>query len=142
MGKPIRKLRRPARAYAPATVSASSHPTRQAILKALKSGPITTMQLEDATGETRYNLYHHLTVLEETGLVRHRLKGKIKEYRLATKRKPSAMYYQVDADDMFTDRKKFDRFLRALSDLVNEDIPQKKKVQKISISVSYPWSKD
>jgi hypothetical protein len=52
------------------------------------------------------------------------------------------MYYQVDTDDMFTDRKRFDRFLRALSDLVNEDIPQKKKVQKISISVSYPWSKD
>ena len=142
MGKMIRKLKRPARSYAPATVSASSHPTRQAILKALKSGAVTTVQLEDATGETRYNLYHHLAVLEETGLIRHRLKGKVKEYRLATKRKPPTVYYQADAGDMFTDRKKLDRFLRALSALVNEEIPHQEKVQKVNISLSYPWSKD
>ena len=43
---------------------------------------------------------------------------------------------------MFTDRNKLDRFLRALSDLVNEDIPHKEKVQKVSILLSYPWSKD
>ena len=47
-----------------------------------------------------------------------------------------------NADDMFTDRNKLDRFLRALSDLVNEDIPHKEKVQKVSILLSYPWSKD
>ncbi len=142
MGKMIRKLKRPSRSYAPATVSASSHPTRQAILKALKSGPVTTSQLEEATGETRYNLYHHLAVLEETGLVRHRLKGKIKEYKLITKGKPPNMYYEADADDMFTDRRKLDRFLRALGDLVNEDIPHREKVRKVSISLSYPWSRD
>ena len=48
----------------------------------------------------------------------------------------------TNADDMFTDRKKIDRFLRVQSDLVNEDIPHKEKVKKVSISLSYPWSKD
>jgi hypothetical protein len=52
------------------------------------------------------------------------------------------VYYQADAGDMFTDRKKLDRFLRALSALVNEAIPHQEQVQKVNISLSYPWSKD
>ena len=141
MGKAIRRLRRP-RVSAPPSLSASTHPTRQAILKALKDGTKTTVDLEEVTGETRYNLYHHLAVLEDADLVRHRRKGKIKEYRLAIKRKPPTKYYHADVNDMFVDRKQLGAFLKALGELVGEDILYQDDVQSASVSLTYSWSKE
>ena len=128
------------RSYISPPISATTHPTRQAILNRLKDEPATTVDLEEVTGETRYNLYHHLTVLEENGLIRHEMRGRIKEYRLATSKRPPAAYYQVHANDMFTDREKFSRFMGALGELVGEEIPKKGEVETVTVTITYPWT--
>ena len=58
------------RSYTDGTIKAASHPTRQIILKHLQKIDSSTLELEEITGENRYNLYHHLAVLENIGLVR------------------------------------------------------------------------
>src|SRR3972149_731262 len=58
------------------------HPPRQLILKGLKEKDLSTIDLERQTGENRYNLYHHLGVLEEAGLIESQLEdGRAKKYR-------------------------------------------------------------
>lgn len=130
------------RSYTSPTISATTHPTRQAILNRLKDEPATTVDLEEVTGETRYNLYHHLTVLEENGLIRHKMKGRIKEYMLATSKRPPAAYYQVQAKDMSTDQEKFSRFMEVLGKLVGEEIPKKGEVETITVTITYPWTEE
>jgi DNA-binding transcriptional ArsR family regulator len=142
MSKSKKSPKRSPRSYTPTTVSAASHPTRQAILNRLKSNSATTVDLEEETGETRYNLYHHLMVLEKNGLIRHQLKGRVKEYKLVTSKRPPAAYYQVHTNDMFTDREKFSRFLDALSDLVGEKIPGEGEVLTVNVTITYPWTKE
>ena len=56
-------LNRGARTYLAHAVKAATHPVRREILKSLKKGPRSSVDLEDELSESRYNLYHHLGVL-------------------------------------------------------------------------------
>ena len=66
----------------PKKISSVSHPTRQAILEELKNKEQTTMDLEQTLDESRYNLYHHLEVLETQGIIAQKREGKVKVYNL------------------------------------------------------------
>ena len=57
------RFNRGARTYIEKAVKAASHPLRDQILRSLKNGPLSTIDLEEQLGESRYNLYHHLDVL-------------------------------------------------------------------------------
>lgn len=66
----------------PKKISSVSHPTRQAILEELKKNKQTTIDLEESLSESRYNLYHHLEVLENQGIIEQQREGKVKVYNL------------------------------------------------------------
>ena len=91
---------RPSRAYADEAIRAGSHPTRRTILKSLQESDCTTIQLEELTGENRYNLYHHLTILKDAGLVDTRLvDGRVKKYHLRRSERPQAVFFQVSLEE-------------------------------------------
>ncbi len=66
----------------PKKISSVSHPTRQAILEELQNKDQTTLDLEQSLDENRYNLYHHLEVLETQGIIEQKKEGKVKVYNL------------------------------------------------------------
>lgn len=68
----------------PKKISSVSHPTRQGILDALREEEQTTLQLEEKLEENRYNLYHHLEVLEKQGIIEKQTQkdSKMKVYKL------------------------------------------------------------
>ena len=66
----------------PKKISSVSHPTRKAIVDELKEKNQTTLDLEQSLDESRYNLYHHLEVLENQGIIEQRREGKVKVYKL------------------------------------------------------------
>ena len=127
------------RSYTSEVVKAAVHPTRQGILKALEGEPRTTVQLEEITGENRYHLYHHLSVLEEAGLVASRIVGKAKEFSLLKTKKPEAVYLQLDGDDP-AEREKLDTLLKAVRKVSEDRVPHLKKVTRARVMLSYPWS--
>jgi DNA-binding transcriptional ArsR family regulator len=120
-------------------VKAAAHPTRQGILKALEKDPRTTVELEAITGENRYHLYHHLSVLEEAGLVASRITGKAKEFSLRKPRKPEAVYLQLDRDDP-REREKLESLLKVVGEITDGEIPKLGKVTRARLMLSYPWS--
>jgi DNA-binding transcriptional ArsR family regulator len=66
----------------PKKISSVSHPTRKAIVDELKEKNQTTLDLEQSLNESRYNLYHHLEVLENQGIIEQQRDGKVKVYNL------------------------------------------------------------
>ena len=66
----------------PKNISSVSHPTRKAIVEELKEKNQTTLDLEQSLDESRYNLYHHLEVLESQGIIEKGKEGKLKVYKL------------------------------------------------------------
>jgi len=66
----------------PKKISSVSHPTRKAIVDELKEKNQTTLDLEQSLDESRYNLYHHLEVLENQGIIEQQREGKVKVYKL------------------------------------------------------------
>jgi len=79
------------RAYIDEVVKAASHPVRQRILKRLQQSTCLTGELEEETHESRHNLYHHLAVLKEVGLVGERMRSnRLKIKRQSVSREVSA----------------------------------------------------
>jgi DNA-binding transcriptional ArsR family regulator len=127
------------RSYMSEVVKAAAHPTRQAILKALEKEPRTTVELEESTGENRYHLYHHLSVLEGAGMVTSRVTGKAKEYTLRTPDRPEAIYLELDAEDP-DEKGKLETLLGVVREVADDRIPQLDKVTRVRLMLSYPWS--
>lgn len=128
------------RAYAADAVKATSHPTRALILKALRDENRSTVELEELTGENRYNLYHHLDVLQQVGLVGFRMgENRMKEFHLKKPKRPDTAYLQLEREDP-EDVQKLDRVLRVLGAMFADEIPNLEKVTRMRITLSYPWS--
>jgi len=127
---------KPSRIYASEGVRATSHPTRQLILDSLQQSDRSTVELEQLTGENRYNLYHHLATLEQAGLVGYRLKeGRLKEFYLRRETKPTRSFYTIQRDRIGT--REFNRLLRALGPALEGDLPHPSKVNRLDIMLSY-----
>ncbi|HEY48261.1 MAG: hypothetical protein AMJ88_10725 [Anaerolineae bacterium SM23_ 63] len=125
------------RSYTDQLVKAAAHPTRQIILKNLKSKDLSTVELEELTGENRYNLYHHLAQLQDAGLVDFRMKeGRTKRYFLKKEKGKGETFFQLDRDDL-EDPKLFDTVLDVLSDAFGESIPDSEEVQNITFMLRY-----
>jgi DNA-binding transcriptional ArsR family regulator len=125
------------RAYPDETLRAATHPTRQTILKALQESDRSTTDLERLTGENRYNLYHHLAILEQTGLVGHRLKGsRSKEFFLRKPSRRQSAVYQVSRDDRPSPAR-WGAFFEALKDLAGEEVPRPRHVTSATVVLTY-----
>ena len=86
------------RSYALSAMRVAAHPTRETILRALEEKPRSTLELEKVTGESRYNLYHHLATLEQSNLVSHRVgEGRTKQFFLCQAGKPDVAYLLLES---------------------------------------------
>jgi len=121
-------------------VSAATHPTRGLILRRLKEGPCSTLQLEDETGESRYNLYHHLAVLEDAQLITAELDEdrRTKRYRLFRPSKPELSLLILEEDDA----KEAETLKGLLEYLDPENIPHADEICRAKMIFYYPWSQE
>jgi DNA-binding transcriptional ArsR family regulator len=132
-----KKTSKSRRSYTDQLVKAAAHPTRQVILKNLKSEDLSTVELEELTGENRYNLYHHLVKLQDAGLVDFRIKkGRTKRYFLKKEKGKREVFFQFDRDDL-EKSELFDSVLEVLSDAFGESIPDAEEVQNIAFMLRY-----
>ena len=145
MGKPDgNALNRGARTYLAHAVKAATHPVRREILKSLKKGPQSTVDLEQELQESRYNLYHHLEVLSSAGLVKENASksgGKTRHFSLKEPKRPELAVLLFDESELKQDPKGRERLLDAIEELEGESIPHRDKVVSAEIQLRYPWSK-
>tara|TARA_Y100001933_G_scaffold208419_1_gene211971 strand:- start:56 stop:493 length:438 start_codon:yes stop_codon:yes gene_type:complete len=145
MGKPDgNQLNRGARTYLAHAVKAATHPVRRGILKSLKKGPQSTIELEDELNESRYNLYHHLDVLAQAGLVKEspvKSGGKTRHFELREPKRPELAVLLFDEQEMGEDPKGKELLLKAIEKLEGKPIPHRDKVVSAQIQLRYPWSK-
>ncbi len=83
----------------PKKISSVSHPTRKAIVDELKEKNQTTLDLEQSLNESRYNLYHHLEVLENQGIIEQHRDGKVKVYKLRKGATPIVLEVEALPED-------------------------------------------
>ena len=128
------------RSYASDAVKATAHPTRALILKALRDQSRSTAELEELTGENRYNLYHHLDVLQQVDLIGFRMSEKrTKEFHLKKPRRPDTGYLELRRADP-EDVEKFERIVALLGEMFGDAIPNLDKISRLRILLNYPWS--
>ena len=128
------------RTYLSFAMKATSHPLRELLLRVLGKKPMTTLELEEISGESRYNLYHHLSVLEQSGLVSHRPgKGRTKEFFVRKGRKPDVAYFVLDSENP-----EEAAILGQVLDVVEKHLPDKihkrEKIRRGKLLFYYPWS--
>jgi DNA-binding transcriptional ArsR family regulator len=118
-------------------IRAAAHPTRQLILKELKESELSTIELEQRTGENRYNLYHHLGVLADAGLIEAELQdSRPKKYRLAQSEEAGETFFQLEREEM-SDPEALDRLLDSLSEALGEPVSDPKDVQSLTVMLRY-----
>ncbi len=128
------------RSYISQATKAAAHPVRTQILKALRQGERSTVDLEGLTGESRYNLYHHLNALEQVGLVGWKMRdNKTKLYFLRTPKKPEVAVLIFSEADIREKRRIFERMLDVLSEFEGEPIPYSDKISSVEICLNYSW---
>ena len=127
-----------ARTYLKSAVKAASHPVRSKILKTLKAGSMSTPDLEEAVGENRYNLYHHLDVLIESDLIHEIRSGKkSKYYQLNTPKKPNVAVFIFTEEDFIKDISTCNKMLDGLEKIEGGKIPIRGKITQAEIHLSY-----
>jgi len=123
-------------------MKATSHPTRELILRELKEGPRSTLELEDVTGEDRYNLYHHLSVLEDAQLVSSAISsGRTKVFELLTPKRPDVAFMVLDSKDD-EEAAVLRKVLKVLQAETSGEIPQADEIRRAKMVFYYPWSSD
>jgi DNA-binding transcriptional ArsR family regulator len=121
---------------------ATTHPTRELILRELKEGPRSTLELEDVTGESRYNLYHHLGVLEDAQLVKSAvISGRTKVFELLTPNRPEVAFVVLDGRDE-GEAKVLKKVLKVLREETPEGIPRAHEIHRAKMVFYYPWSSE
>ena len=127
-----------ARTYLKSAVKAASHPVRSKILKTLKAGSMSTPDLEEAVGENRYNLYHHLDVLIESDLIHEIRSGKkSKYYQLNTPKKPNVAVFIFTEEDFIKDFSTWNKMLDGLEKIEGGKIPIRGKITQAEIHLTY-----
>jgi DNA-binding transcriptional ArsR family regulator len=133
---------KPERSYINTATKAATHPVRSMILKSLRDSPKSTIELERITGEARYNLYHHLNLLEQVGFVHWELgDSKTKIYSLQKPRRPEVAVIIMDESDVEEKPKEFKAFLDLMGQMEGRDIPHRNRIIKAEVCLYYDWDK-
>ena len=129
---------RGARTYLESAVKAASHPIRNQILRNLKKGPLSTIDLEEMVGENRYNLYHHLEVLVRSDLIcEDETTGKTKKFKMKVQKKPEVGVLLFNQDDIKNNLSSWNKILDILENIEGEKIPIKAMIKGIEIHLKY-----
>ena len=124
------------------SMSATAHPTRELILRTLKEGPQSTLDLEKVTGENRYNLYHHLSVLEDVPLITSSIgEGRSKVFELYNPKRPEVAFVVLDSRDK-EEAKALKEILKLLDEETAEGIPHRRDIRRAKMVFYYPWSSE
>ena len=138
MKKTNKYMNKGASIYLKSAVKAASHPVRSKILKTLKAGSMSTPDLEEAVGENRYKLYHHLDVLIESDLINEIRSGKkSKYYQLNTPKKPKVAVFIFTEEDFIKDFSTWNKMLDGLEKIEGGKIPIRGKIIQAEIHLSY-----
>ena len=120
------------------------HPIRRKILSLLKndSSLSTTDFIEKLSlkKEERYNLYHHLSILENFNLIKKdsdKESGKLQFYKKTIVKNPIMIAYSFDEDDMKKDEKSINKILDEISNIEDYPIKKRDKIKMIEINISY-----
>ncbi len=133
-------LNKPSRSYLNPTTKAVAHPVRSQILRALKEGDLSTVELEKITGETRYNLYHHLSALEQVGLIDWTMRdNKTKLYQLRTPETPDVTVTILSEEEVKAHREKLKLLVAALEEISGEPILNADKITVAEVCLYYKW---
>ena len=133
---------KPERSYIQTATKAATHPVRSLILRSLRDAPRSTVDLEEITGEARYNLYHHLNLLESVGLVKWDLRdSRTKIYSLKEPRRPEVAVLILDENDIKNRPDEFKRLLDSTQAMGGKEIPHTNKIVKAEICFYYDWDK-
>ncbi len=99
---------------------------------------MSTPDLEEAVGENRYNLYHHLDVLIESDLIHEIDSGKkSKYYQLNTPKKPNVAVFIFTEEDFIKDFTTWNKMLDGLEKIEGGKIPIRGKITQAEIHLSY-----
>ena len=141
--KAVRKPKNSGRTLLSSAVRATTHPTRELILRELREHPCSTLELENVTGENRYNLYHHLSVLEDAQLITATLDDdrKTKRYELFRPSKPELSLLILDEKDE-KEARTLKNVLKYLKHSGSEDIPHLDEIRRAKMIFYYPWSQE
>jgi DNA-binding transcriptional ArsR family regulator len=117
-------------------IKAAAHPTRQTILRKLKDKKkLSTIELEKLTGETRYNLYHHLAQLKDAELIDYELEdSRAKRYFLKSGKHSDDTFLQLQSDDPVA-AKHIPELLKLLARATSDNLPSNKEIESISVIV-------
>jgi DNA-binding transcriptional ArsR family regulator len=100
---------------------ALADPTRRAVLERLSRGPAATSQLAAPFDMALPSFTQHLGVLEESGLVRSKKRGRVRTYQLAPKRLEQAEHWLEKQRCVWQRRlDQLDAFLAADEDKENQ----------------------
>ncbi|MFQ5942326.1 MAG: helix-turn-helix domain-containing protein [Anaerolineales bacterium] len=115
-------------------IKAASHPTRQTILKKLQENDaLTTIELQELTGEDRYNLYHHLAKLQDAGLVDYELEdSRAKKYFLSSDEDTVERFIYLEGSDAKAGRT-ISELLVVLADASASTMPGAEDVESVSV---------
>lgn len=123
-------------------MKATSHPTREVILRELKDGTRSTLELEEATGESRYNLYHHLSVLEDAQLVRYDIsEGRTKVFELSNPNRPEVSFIVLDGQNP-EEAKGLEKVVELLRTESPGGLPHSTDIHRAKMMFYYPWSSE
>jgi len=132
------RFNRGARTYIEGAVKAASHPVRDQILRSLKNGPLSAVDLEEILEQSRYNLYHHLDVLTQSDLVNELdTSGKTKLYKINVPSKPEVAVFLFNEDDLKKNIGIWNKLLQGLEIIEGEKIPHKEKIKEVQVHLKY-----
>ena len=138
MKKTSKYMNKGARTYLKSAAKAASHPVRMKILKTLKLGRMSTIDLEEAVGENRYNLYHHLDVLINSNLIREIDSGKkSRHFQLNVPKNPNVAIFIFTEEDFKKDFSTWNKMLDGLEKIEGERIPIRGKIIQAEIQLTY-----
>lgn len=127
------------RLYATPQTTLINHPTRQKILEVLAAeSSKTTKDLEQQISVNRMNLYHHLNLLEQEGLVETTTKKREKHFQIASSTgQPAMLNLKVKLPAAAQKRKEFLDLLTQTLQLADQILPAINL--KSLVSSEYEW---
>ena len=137
-----KRLNKGARIYVDAALSAATHPVRKQILKLVKDKSMSTVDFEKRLNESRYNLYHHLNLLEETGLLKvdnEKSEGRLKYYKMNYFDKPAMAAFNFDENDIVKKSDLCNKLYETIEKIEDYNLPDTKKICKIEVYLTYDW---